>query len=336
MARQVFTPDEAVEEGVVDEAAFDDEAVHALGAQARVVRPGEMPARARLRWRFAPMRRPLVAAVIPVRGQILTRGSGLKHARAALATRIIPQIESARRSPAVSAIVLDIDSRGGSAIASDAIYRAAHTAAGLKPVVAFIGDVAASGGYYIASAAHEILASPDAVTGSIGVFGGKVASDGIMEKAGVRLERLTLGDPGAGLMLPDRPFTEEERLIVRKEMQSVYETFLRVVAERRGKEAGDLEEVAGGRVFSARRALEADLVDAIGTREELVGALAARMKCRRDRVAMRFMGGGGLLEEFAVEPVMGAAVERAVATIDLVARERIAAELPFDLIMGSP
>jgi protease-4 len=282
-----------------------------------------------------PVSRPLLVAVIPVRGQILMRGRHMQHARAALASRIVPLIEAAGRNPAVRAVVLDIDSRGGSALASDAIYRQARTVAGHKPVIAFIGDVAASGGYYIASAAHEIIASPDAVTGSIGVFGGKIASDGIAGRAGIELTRVTLGDPAAGLMLPDRPFTEEERGIVRREMEAIYGTFLEVVASRKGKSVEEVESVAGGRVFSARRASEVDLVDRIGTRKDLVEALSTRLGCGPERIALRHMGREGIVQDLAVAPTMSSAVARAVQTIDLLQRERAIYEAPFDLIMGS-
>jgi len=335
MATGVFTAGEAVEAGVVDQASFDDEIESALGQDVRVVRPDDTAVRMRARWRFVSPRRPVVVGIVGVRGQILSRAAGVMGGRAALASRIVPAIERAGRDPRLKALVLDIDSRGGSSIASDAIYRQARAAAARKPVVAYLGNVAASGGYYVAAAAHEIMAGADTITGSIGVFGGKITSDGGLERLGINAERVTLGDPGAGIMLPDRPFDDEERGLVRREMQAVYETFLDVVASRKGRTVDEVDRVGRGRVYTGRRALEVDLVDSLGTRADLVKALAKRIGCPPGRIRFRHLERGNPLEAIAASGPLGAAASSVRDTARLLAAERIALELPFHMIMGS-
>ncbi len=335
MATCVFTPGEAVEAGVIDQAAFEDEIESALERDARVVRPHDTALRMRARLRLVPLRRPLLVGVVSVRGQILSRAAGVGGARAALASRIAPAIDRAGRDPRLRALVLDIDSRGGSSIASDVIYRQARAAAACKPVVAYLGSVAASGGYYVAAAAHEIMAGPDTVTGSIGVFGGKITSDGGLEKLGINAQRVTLGDPGAGIMLPDRPFDDDERVLVRREMEAIYQTFIDVVASRKGLARKDVERVARGRVYSGRRARDVDLVDSLGTREDLRETLARRLGCPPGRIRFRHLGRENPLEALASSSPLGAALTGVADTARLIAAERIALELPFYLIMGS-
>jgi protease-4 len=336
IGRQVFTAEEAASEGVVDGAQFDEDLEAGLEREARVARSGDLIVRARQRWRLAPMRRPVRVGVIPIHGQILGQASGPHLSGAAFASRIVPAIDRASRDPSLKAIVLDIDSRGGSATASDAIYRQARKAAGLKPVVARVRDVAASGGYYIAAASHEIVANPEAIVGSIGVFGGKLAVDGMAGALGVAMERITLGDRGAGLMLPDRPFDDDERELVRKEMVAFYETFLGIVADRKGRQRHEVEPVAGGRVFTARRALEMDLVDTLGTREDLIASLAARIGCSPARIVLEHLGDGIPVRIAGSTGWLGDHVASAARTARLLAAERMAAEMEFDLIMGSP
>jgi ClpP class serine protease len=138
------------------------------------------------------------------------------------------------------------------------------------------------------------------------------------------------------MMLPDRPFTDEEREVVRREMRAIYDTFLHVVALRKGREVEEVEIVAGGRVFSARRALENDLVDRIGTRADLLDALATRLKCRAERIRLVHLGREGPLEGVELPHAAGSVAVGVAQTTRLIARDRIAAELPFYMIMGSP
>jgi protease IV len=179
------------------------------------------------------------------------------------AKTVIKAIEAAVGDPRVRAIVLRIDSPGGSAIASDQIWRAVRRAREKKPVVASLGRDAASGGYYIASAASEIFANPATRTGSIGVFFGKADVEALSKKLGVDVETLTRGER-AGATSIYRPFTDEEREALRATVEKVYELFLSRVATGRSLDVAAVRAVAEGRVYSGEGALALGLVDQLG------------------------------------------------------------------------
>lgn len=183
-------------------------------------------------------------------------------------------LEALRRDDGVRGIVLRIDSPGGDGLASDLVWRAVHRATFDKPVVVSMADVAASGGYYVAAAADVVLAEPGTVTGSIGVVGGKVNLEGLYRRIGVSKEAVERG-ARAGLLAEDRGFTSDERSALREELETVYDTFLRRVAEGRGLTREAVEKVAQGRVWSGARARELGLVDALG------GPLEALREVRR-------------------------------------------------------
>jgi protease-4 len=178
------------------------------------------------------------------------------------------------RDDAVRAVVLRIESPGGDALASDLLWRSVRRLAEAKPVVASMGDVAASGGYYVAAAAHAIHAEAATLTGSIGVVGGKLDLEGLFRQVGVAQEGVERG-ARAGLLAPGRALSPGERAAVRGELRAVYELFLDRVAEGRGLAREAVHAVARGRVWSGRRAQEAGLVDALG------GPLEALADARR-------------------------------------------------------
>ncbi len=182
---------------------------------------------------------------------------------------IVKAIQQAEADSSVAAIVLRIDSPGGSSLASDLIWRAVDKCE--KPVIASMGDVAASGGYYIAMGCDAIYAEPGTVTGSIGVVGGKLAFDGLMEKVGVTTEVISRGK-NSGLLSMSAPFSESERHAFKKNMEEVYRQFVAKAAAGRGVSAAEIEKLAGGRVWTGRQAQQHGLVDKIGT---LSDALAA-------------------------------------------------------------
>jgi protease-4 len=132
-----------------------------------------------------------------------------------------------------------------------------------KPVVASLGDVAASGGYYVAAASHAILAEAGALTGSIGVVGGKLDLSGFYERIGVGRDAVERG-ARAGLHSEARGFTPDERKLVRESMHEAYERFVSRVAEGRALAPERVRTVAGGRVWSGSAALAHGLVDALG------------------------------------------------------------------------
>src|SRR5206468_316647 len=153
-------------------------------------------------------------AVIYASGTITGGKSGYEPLNGAIAgsDTLVEYIRQARRDSAVRAIVLRIDSPGGSATASDAIWRElmiARNERADRPLVASMSDLAASGGYYIAMPAQVIVAQPSTLTGSIGIFGGKIVTGGVYEKLGARIEGTSIGKH-AEINSPVRPYNPEE------------------------------------------------------------------------------------------------------------------------------
>ncbi|MFT3880381.1 MAG: signal peptide peptidase SppA [Gemmatales bacterium] len=187
-------------------------------------------------------------------------------------TTMVELIRKAGAEPTVKVIVLRIDSPGGSALASDLIWKATMEAK--KPIIVSMGAVAGSGGYYIACGADKIYAEPGTITGSIGVISMKFVLGGVYEKLGINNEVVSRGkrsDFGSS----DRAFTEEERGVMLTMMGDVYDTFLSRVMEGR-KKAGkdlkleDLKKVAGGRIWTGHTAKEIGLIDEVGTLDDAI------------------------------------------------------------------
>lgn len=164
----------------------------------------------------------------------------------------------------VGVIVLRIDSPGGSAFASESIRRMVVRAKERGvPVIVSMGGVAASGGYWIASAADRIIAQPGTLTGSIGVFGGKVVIDGTLDRMGVNVETLKTA-PRADMLSALRPMTADERALLERHMGNTYDAFITRVADGRKMARDAVERVAGGQVFTGSQARDKGLVDALG------------------------------------------------------------------------
>ena len=183
-------------------------------------------------------------------------------------TTIIEALREANKDKDVAAIVLRIDSPGGSALASDLIWH--ETQVIKKPIVASMGDVAGSGGYYIAMGADKIIATPGTITGSIGVVGGKLAIRGLYDKLGITTETIERGR-NSGLFSSSGPFTESERKVVRAMMEDAYGQFTSKAAEGRKMPLDKLRKLAGGRVYTGRQALANGLVDQLGSLDDAIG-----------------------------------------------------------------
>lgn len=175
--------------------------------------------------------------------------------------------------PNIRAIVLRVDSPGGSAAASDEIWAMLKEADKKKPVTVSMGHLAASGGYYISCAGRRITADPATITGSIGVVGGKVVLKGALDWAGINIEPVDRG-LHAEMMSMLRPYTDEERAFIQKSMTDVYDTFSSRVKEARGAKVAQLEEVAQGRLFTGQQAKDAGLVDDVGTLSDAIKSAA--------------------------------------------------------------
>ncbi len=175
----------------------------------------------------------------------------------------------ALRSKRTAAVVLYVDSRGGSATASESMAAALAKMAQRKPLVVAMGPVAASGGYYVATPGSHIFAQPNTVTGSIGVLVGKVADAGLLQKLFLNLEVISRGD-AALFYDPRHPWSEAERAKIWQSIQRIYSIFLERVAESRKMETVAVDAIGGGRVWTGHQALERGLIDSIGGLDEAV------------------------------------------------------------------
>ena len=188
---------------------------------------------------------------------------------------IAKAIKTAARDKDVRAIVLRINSPGGSALASDIIWRAVEQAkARKKPVIASMGDVAASGGYYIAMNSDRIVAEPQTITGSIGVVGMIPNVDELFPWVGINPQRLVRGKRAAAL-LTSKGLSADDREFIRALMGETYEDFVSKVASGRGKTVDEIKKIAEGRIYTGRRAKEIGLVDELGGLEHAI-ALARK------------------------------------------------------------
>jgi protease-4 len=183
---------------------------------------------------------------------------------------VVKALNDARDDKTIKAIVLRVDSPGGTSYASDVIWHAVEKAKAQKPVVVSMSDVAASGGYYISATASKIIAQPSTITGSIGVYAGKPVIKGFYDWLGINNEYVLRGKQ-AGMFRETEPFNAEERAKFETMLKSFYyEDFLPKVAKGRGKEVAYIDSIAQGRVWTGTQAKERGLVDEFGGMDKAV------------------------------------------------------------------
>jgi protease-4 len=265
----------------------------------------------------------------------------------------LDDLHAATTNPRVKAIVLRVDSPGGSALASEQIWQALERASESRPVLVSLGSMAASGGYYIASAGDQIIAEPSTLTGSIGVFGGKLVYKDLLEKVGVGSETLGRGRMH-GLLSGLGRFDDAERAAFRASLEHTYRTFVNRVSRGRNMGYDAVEAVARGRVWTGRQALERGLVDRLGGLDDAIVEARRRAGLTAEGSAILwFPRTGGLLDLLtgrrpssriagpdlmsspllaALPPALAARFARAVATLRrLTASGGALALLPLDL-----
>jgi protease-4 len=199
--------------------------------------------------------------------------------------KIAAAIRSARLDEKVKAIVLRVNSPGGSALASDVIWRETVLAKKVKPFVVSMGDLAASGGYYISCAADKIFASPTTITGSIGVFGILLNAQKLMNnKLGITIDTVNT-NAHADLGSVFRPLTGEEKAVIQNSVERVYSDFITKVAEGRHKTIAEVDSMGQGRVWSGVDALKLGLVDELGGLDKAIEAAAKLAKIEDYRIS---------------------------------------------------
>jgi protease IV len=293
-------PEEALQRGLVDRMAYRDEIIADLKAatgQARRDRSFKqisLSAYARLMGTDAPGR-----SEIPVEAAGTTRGTiAVVYAEGAIVDgdggtnyvggdRVSRELRRLRQDDRVRAIVLRVNSPGGSATASEHIRRELMLAAETKPVVVSMGGVAASGGYWIATAGERIFAEPSTITGSIGVIGMLINVAELGDKMGLTWDTVKTGN-FADIATISRPKTPEELALLERLIVRTYDSFLQRVVESRGLTREQAEAVARGRVWSGQDALAQGLVDELGGLAEAVAYAAGRAGLRPDFQLVEF------------------------------------------------
>jgi protease IV len=260
-----FQPADALRAGLIDEVAYEDE-LDDLVDVLREARYVEAEDYALVSWAAAGVTQRSKIAVINAAGVINSGTSGFDPVNGAVigADSLVEYIREARADRSIRAIVLRVDSPGGSSTASDVIWRELSiTRENDRPVIVSMSDLAASGGYYIALGGDAIVAQPGTLTGSIGVYTGKFVTTGSLDKLGANIEATSHGKH-AEMYSPDRRFTPEERKKVQESMQLVYDQFIERTAAARQMPPEKVDEVAQGRVWTGEQAKQIGLVDEIG------------------------------------------------------------------------
>jgi len=280
-----FLPEEALRVGLVDDVQYEDQVSEKLRGEgeSRQIDGDEY---ARVSAPSLGLNRGPRLAVIYAAGTIASGKSGYDPINGTIvgSDTLIEYIRTARRDESVRGIVLRIDSPGGSATASDAVWRELMIARNERqdrPIVASMSDLAASGGYYIAMPAQLIVAQPSTLTGSIGIFGGKIVTGGVYQKLGARIESTSIGK-NAEINSPARPYNPDEVKKLEEQLQAFYDQFVEKVATSRRSTPEKIDALAQGRVWTGRQAKERGLVDALGGLEEAIELTKERAKIPAD------------------------------------------------------
>jgi protease-4 len=279
-----FIASQALEAGLVDELAYEDELDDRVpeladGDESRRIDGGNYQ---RIRPQSVGVRPRSRIAVLYIVGTIVSGKSGFDTVNGGVvgSDTIVEQIRKIRDDDSIRAIVVRVDSPGGSSVASDVIWRELKITRDEdpdRPLVTSMSDLAASGGYYVAMPSEAIVAQPGTLTGSIGIFGGKIVIGGTMGKAGVTTEMVKSG-ANADIYSPFAPFTPAQRVKVETFMQGFYQNFIGKVAESRKSTPEAIHRVAQGRVWTGRQALAHGLVDALGGLDTAVALAKEKAK----------------------------------------------------------
>lgn len=256
-----FHGEQAKDAGLVDDCLYEDEVQALLRRDGGTVSPVRFDDYSRIAPGSVGLQTgPHTVALIYAVGMIVT-GESLPQLMGG--STVASWIRAARVDPSIGAIVLRIDSPGGSSVGSDVIWREVELAKKEKPVIVSMSDVAGSGGYWIAMPATKIVAQPQTLTGSIGVLAGKFSIEGLAAKLGVTTEKVVFGAHADEFSL-FRPFTEDERKALKDELLWTYDQFLARAAEGRGLSRDEVDAVGKGRVWTGRQARDRKLVDELG------------------------------------------------------------------------
>ncbi len=266
----------ALEQGLVDAVGDGEDLEIALAPQksprARLVAMSSYRADSPFAWPgLLPLRPKPRVAVVRISGTIALGESARLPLipKVAGSDSVAQALRRAREDKSIRAVVLHVDSPGGSSLASELMLRAVRRLAEAKPTVAYVDRLAASGGYLAMMGCKQLVCAPLSIVGSIGVFGGKFDISRLLARLGIGSAQIKLG-ANAGLESPLSGFSEQERASLEREIEETYREFLGTVAQGRAMPVEKVEPLAGGRVYTAQRALKLGLIDALGGFEDAV------------------------------------------------------------------
>jgi protease-4 len=359
----LFRPDEAMEAGLVQHVEYEDqflarvrkgagdeprEMVDAKLGKGMEIKAGGMAGMMQLLGELfgGPTRKresknPKIAIIHGVGAITESGGGGLFGGASMTSDEMVKLFRRVRADDTVKAVVFRVNSPGGSALASDLIGREVQLTARVKPVVVSMGDVAASGGYYVSCHSSWIVAEPATITGSIGVIGAIPDMAGLYDKVGITMTRFSRGKR-AGMISPTGELTEDGRALFMKYMRDVYDDFLTHVAEGRGLDKAAVASIAEGRVWMGSQAKDLGLVDELGGIDEAIAKARVLGKVPEDAEILslpepktffdllREMSGEGLSLRAAIMqlPEEARAALRQVEWIGCLRNERVLAVWP--------
>ena len=217
-------------------------------------------------------------AVVYAEGEIMERvASGFGASEATITERLNDDLKRLAKDEDVKAVVLRVNSPGGSAYVSEQIWKAIVDLKKKKPVIVSMGSVAASGGYYISAGASKIVAEPNTITGSIDIFGIFPNASGLYKKVALTTD-VVKTNRYADLLDPSRPMTDDEKALIQATVDRGYDIFLTRCADGRGKSRADIDSIAQGRVWTGEQALKIGLVDELGGLERAVELASEQAK----------------------------------------------------------
>jgi protease-4 len=333
-----MSPEEFQARKLVDGTAFEDELVHRLGDPPQV----EEADYARVDPKSVGFHPVATLAVVFGTGGVVTGKDSGGASRPEIASQTVSKaLLDAAADPSVKAIVFRVDSPGGSALASDVIWRATQEARQKgKPLVVSMSDVAASGGYYISCGADAVVAEPGTLTGSIGVFVLRPVLGGLLDKLGIGYASLQRG-AHADLLLGTKPLDPDTKSRLAADVKSVYDLFVQRVAQGRKLPAEKVDAIGQGRVWTGEQALELGLVDAVGGLRTAVDLAKEKAGLKRtDDVILRSYPAPKPLAEQIREALQGTAAravdERVWAMLPLPAGVREIADWLASVPQGAP
>jgi protease-4 len=331
--RGFFQGEQAKQAGLVDACLFEDELQRLLQDQGRALARVRFDDYTRVKPSSLGLETGRKVALVYGVGTIMT---GESVAQVMGGSTVARWIRTARQDSSIAAIVFRVDSPGGSSVGSDVVWREVFLAKQQKPVVVSMSDVAGSGGYWIAMAATKIVAQPQTLTGSIGVLAGKFSLAGLLDKLGISAEKLTFGEK-ADIFSPFRPFTAEEKKVLKDQILWTYDQFLAKVADGRQMTKEEVNQVGRGRIWTGRQAKELKLVDELGGLTTALGLAKKLAGIPPDEEVRLVIWPKKLTfwQSFLGSPDLGinlkstAGLEKALASFRLMEKTNIWAIMPF-------